>query len=95
MRMHKKTLGTTVLFACFALEELCIKYRHDPPPSPPQATDGSPEGLVPLALSAQDRQPRRRKGSVTALIDWQREGAYFSANLQKGLDMEYTPDVTI
>ena len=60
MRMHKKTLGTTVLFVCFALEELCIKYRHEPPPSRPQATEGSPEGRVPLALSAQDRPPRRR-----------------------------------
>ncbi len=29
-------------------------------PSRPQAMEGSPEGRVPLALSAQDRPPRRR-----------------------------------
>ncbi len=29
-------------------------------PPRPQAMEGSPEGLVPLALSAQDRPPRRR-----------------------------------
>ncbi len=30
------------------------------PSSRPQAMEGSPEGRVPLALSAEDRPPRRR-----------------------------------
>ena len=34
--------------------------EHIQPPSRPQAMEGSPEGQVPLALSAQDRPPRRR-----------------------------------
>jgi len=33
---------------------------HIQPPSRPQATEGCPEGQVPLAPSAQDRPPRRR-----------------------------------
>ena len=34
--------------------------EHIQPPSRPQAMEGSPEGQVPLALSAQGRPPRRR-----------------------------------
>ena len=33
---------------------------HIRPSSRPRAMEGSPEGRVPLALSAQDRPPRRR-----------------------------------
>ncbi len=37
-----------------------VQQRKSPHPFPAAAEKGSPEGQVPLALSAQDRPPRRR-----------------------------------
>jgi len=48
------------------MERLSVHDFASVPPSRPQAMEGSPEGRVPLALSAQDRPPRRRsKWSVS------------------------------
>ena len=40
---------------------IVLYSRAEVPSSRPQAMKGSPEGQVPLALSAQDRPPRRRR----------------------------------